>query len=82
MKYCVLRSMANISAFNNMLTVTLLTPVKCSTPAFGKLQCPIEACPTYFKGCSLSFVTPVVTVLFAVSLNKVPPLRILTFKNV
>lgn len=49
---------------------------------FGKLQCPsIEVCHIYFKGCSLSFMTSVFTVLSAISLDKVPPLSILTFKN-
>lgn len=34
MKYSVLRSMGNISAFKKMLAIILFMQVKCSTPAF------------------------------------------------
>lgn len=81
MKCCVLRSMGNTSAFKKMLAIILFMQVKCSTPASWQAAVSFEVYHSYFKECSLSFMTSVFTVLSVISLDKVPPLSILTFEN-
>lgn len=73
--------MGNISAFKRVLAGILFVQVKCSTPAFWQAAVYFDVCRTYVKGHSLSLLTSVLTALSLIALDKVPPLSILTIKN-
>lgn len=87
MKHRVLSSMEYISEFKKYINAQLFCSCrfKRSSPAIrqapAKQRPLIQAYHICFTGGSLSFMTSVFTVLSAISLDKVPPLSILTLKN-